>query len=124
MIAIRHAGRDLLDNNRAGEFDLGDEYVKKVIETLKRRCRQADSQRAGETAAHIDRLVDQWYTKARHCQEEKRQLHYQAPDSDKVAERLLCNHGDQIKGLWPTLQSMRNIENSALLKPLCAKRPS
>ena len=44
--------------------------------------------------------------------------------SGLIAERafrrglLLYNHDDKIEGLWPTLQSMRNVENSALLKLL------
>lgn len=118
VIAIRHAGHYLLANNQAGQFNPDHDYVKKVIETLKRRCAQADPKRAGETAAHIDLLVKQWRTEAIHCQTSRIQLNYQAPHNDKAANRLLHNHDDQIKGLWPTLQSMRNVENTALLKPL------
>ena len=118
VIAIRHAGHYLLANNQAGQFNPDHDYVKKVIETLKRRCEQADSERATETAAHIDRLVEQWRAEAAHCQASRIQLNYQAPDKDRAANRLLHNHDDQIKGLWPTLQSMRNVENTALLKPL------
>ena len=118
VIAIRHAGHYLLANNQAGQFNPDHDYVKKVIETLKRRCKQADPERATETASHIDRLVEQWGTEAAHCQTSKIQLKYQAPNKDKAANRLLYNHDDQITGLWPTLQSMRNVENTGLLKPL------
>ena len=44
--------------------------------------------------------------------------------SGLIAERafrrglLLYNHDDKIEGLWPTLHSMRNVENSDLLKLL------
>ena len=118
VIAIRHAGHYLQANNQAGKFNPADDFVRTVIETLKRRCAQADPQRAAETASHIDRLVEQWRAEAAHCQTSKIQLNYQAPDKDKAANRLLHNHDDQIKGLWPTLQSMRNVENTGLLKPL------
>ena len=118
MIAIRHAGHYLLDNNQAGQFKPDHDYVKKVIEELKLRCKRADPQRATETAKHIDHLVEQWRVEAAHCQASKRQLNYQAPDNNNVMNRLLHNHDDQIKGLWPTLQSMRNVENTGLLKPL------
>ena len=118
MIAIRHAGHYLLANNQAGQFNPDHDYVKKVIETLKRRCEQADPERATETAAHIDRLVEQWRTEAAHCNALRIQLNYQAPDNNRAENRLLYNHDDQIKGLWTTLQSMRNVENTALLKPL------
>lgn len=118
VIAIRHAGHYLLANRQAGQFNPADDYVKKVIETLKRRCAEADPERGKETALHIDHLVEQWRAEASQCQTSKNQLHYQGPDKDKNPIRLLCNHDDQIKGLWPTLQSMRNVENTALLKPL------
>jgi superfamily II DNA/RNA helicase len=118
VIAIRHAGHYLLANNRAGQFNSTDDYVKRVIEILKRRCAMADPERATETALHIDQLVEQWRAEVSQCQASKSQLHYQGPDKDKNPKRLLCNHDDRIKGLWPTLQSMRNVENTALLKPL------
>jgi len=118
VIAVRHSCKNLLGNNQAAKFTLSDDGVQKVIETLKRRCAQADPNRTKEIEVHIDRLVDQWRVEAAHCQSSKRQLSYQAPDKDKATDRLLYNHDDSIKGLWPTLQSMRNVENTALLKPL------
>ncbi|MDR3088260.1 MAG: hypothetical protein LBU39_00370 [Desulfobulbaceae bacterium] len=118
VIVIRHAGRLLLGNNKAGKFDSGDDDIKKVVEILKRRCKQADPQRASETVAHIDRLVEQWHREAVLCKEFRRQLNYHERANVNNADRLLYNHDDQIKGLWATLQSMRNVEDSALLKPL------
>lgn len=118
VIAIRHADHYLRSNDQAGKFSSAHDYVKKIVEALKQRCKQADPQRAAETASHIDLLVEQWHAEAAHCHVSKIQLNYQAPDKDKAANRLLHNHDDQIKGLWPTLQSMRNVENTGLLKPL------
>jgi hypothetical protein len=118
VIAIRHAGHYLQADNQAGQFSSDHDYVKKIVEALKQRCKQADPERAAETASHIDRLVEQWHAEAAHCLASKRWLNYQAPDNDKSANRLIHNHDDQIKGLWPTLQSMRNVENTGLLKPL------
>jgi hypothetical protein len=45
-------------------------------------------------------------------------LEYQVPENDNGRDRLLFNHDDRIRGLWPTLQSLRNVENTALLKAL------
>lgn len=118
VIAIRHSGKYLLANNCAGQFDSNHDYVKKIIEALKHRCALADPERSSETASHIDLLVKQWQAEAAHCKTSKIQMNYQTPDMDKVANRLLYAHDDQIKGLWPTLQSMRNVENTGLLKPL------
>lgn len=118
VIAIRHAGGNLRDNNKAGQFSSDHDYVKKIVEALKQRCKQADPQRASETASHLDRLVEEWHAEAASCQAKKIQLNYKESDKDKNADRLLHKHDDQIKGLWPTLDSMRNVENTGLLKPL------
>jgi ATP-dependent helicase YprA (DUF1998 family) len=118
VIAIRHAGQYLLANNKAGQFNSDQDYVKKTVETLKRRCKMADPEREIETALHIDNLVLQWHSEVNHCRASRNELYYQAPDNDKAANRLLYNHDDTIHGLWRTLQSMRNVENTALLKPL------
>jgi hypothetical protein len=118
VIAVRHSCRFLLSNGTAGLFNSADDAVKKTIEILKRRCAQADPDRRAEIEAHIDRLVEQWNEEVRHCQSVKSKLNYQAPDNDKATRRLLFNHEDKIEGLWSTLQSMRNVENTALLKQL------
>ena len=118
VIAVRHSCRHLLANNNAGSFDPADERVAKVIETFKNRCRQADEGRAIETVIHIDKLMYEWKAEVEMCKVSKRQLNYQAPDKDKVTDRLIHNHDDKIKGRWATLQSMRNVEDTALLKPL------
>ncbi len=118
VIAMRHSGKYLLNNNQVGKFNPTDDYVQKVIESLKQRCAKADPERARNTTIHIDRLVEQWHVEVTHCQASRIQLNYQAPDNDKAANRLLYNHDDRIKGRWPTLQSMRNVEHTALLKPL------
>lgn len=118
VIAVRHSCMHLLDDDRAGHFDPDADCVAKVIELLKHRCSQADSERAQETSQHISKLVDQWRAEVLYCQAIKRQLDYHAPDTCQNTNRLLFNYSDRIKGLWPTLQSMRNVENTALLKPL------
>ena len=118
VISIRHACHFLLGNSEAGRFDPTDDCVRKVMEILKERCARADPERASEIALHLEQLADEWHAEARHCKESRRKLNYQAYDNDGATDRLLYNHGDRIRGLWPTLQSMRNVENTALLKPL------
>lgn len=116
VIALRHACALLSDNNSAGSFDPSDECVSKVIETLKARCARADTQRADETAKHLDALVKAWREEVCHCAATRIPLLYQAPSNDKANARLLYSHGDKIRGLWETPNSMRNVENTALLE--------
>lgn len=115
VIALRHSCAFMRANNAAGDFNPVDECVAKVIETLKSRCARADSQRAGETARHLDALVQAWREEANHCAATRVQLLYQAPSNDKANARLLHSYGDKVRGLWETLNSMRNVENTALL---------
>ena len=118
VISIRHSLRPLLGNDRAGHFDSSKPEVQKVIQDLKMRCARADPERKQDIARHIDQLVKEWHDEVASCRDQKRQLHYQARDGEKNNERLLYNHSDKVKGLWPTLQSMRNVEETALLKTL------
>ncbi len=118
VIAIRHSCPDLLANNSAGSFTSRAPHVQKIIETLKHRCEKADARRCRETKENIDRLVHKWHIIAEECRRKNDMLCYRAPDNDKSNERLLYNYGDKIKGIWQALQSMRNVENTALLKTL------
>lgn len=118
VIAVRHGCPSLLKNNCAQAFDPENPAICKIIETLKLRCSFADKERANEIKRHIDRLAQEWQSEAAHCRSVKRQLDYCAPQNINNTNRLLHAHGDKIKGLWPTLNSMRNVEHTALLKPL------
>jgi hypothetical protein len=118
VIAIRHSYDYLLGNDQADNFDLTDERLLQIIETFKKRCAKADKDRAKETSKHIDRIVEQWAAEVKRCEIEKIQLRYHGRDDDKVPSRLLYNHDAKIRGLWPTLQSMRNVEDTALLASL------
>ncbi|MCP4021125.1 MAG: helicase [Desulfobacteraceae bacterium] len=118
VIAVRHGCPHLLNKNQAALFDSDVPITRQVIETLKLRCAQADKERGPEIQRHIERLVQEWKSQADHCKSVKRDLHYSARQKINNANRLLHNHDDRIKGLWPTLQSMRNVENIALLKQL------
>ena len=66
----------------------------------------------------MNALTTEWQEEAARCREARRQLEYQIKDMDNRGDRLLYNHDDRIPGLWPTLQSMRQVENTALLKAL------
>ncbi|MDP7133722.1 MAG: helicase-related protein, partial [Planctomycetota bacterium] len=118
VIAIRHSCSHLLGNEKASEFDPTDDCVQKVIEAFTKRCEKAAPDRKDKIKSHIDQLVELWHREVKHCQVQKTQLWYEVRANHRVAERLLYKHDDIVKGLWPTLQSMRNVENTALLKSL------
>ena len=118
VIAVRHACDDLRGNKSAGSFDKTAPPVRKVIAALKRRCAGAlERRQSAETDAHIDSLAEEWHDEACRCAADKVDLHYHAPARERNAERLLYDHGETgRRGLWMTLQSMRNVESEGVLK--------
>ena len=118
VIAIRHVCAGLRSNKSAGDFDRESSEVMAVIAELKRRCERAAAQTAQgrDTASHLDRLAGQWHDEARRCEQERRQLSYEARSNDRTADRLLYTHGEPRPGLWATLHSMRNVEGTGSLK--------
>ena len=118
VIVMRHGRVGLLNNDAAANFDPDDAQVVKAVEQLKRRCVQSAPDQADEVKRHIDALITEWQIEVERCRNAPRLLEYQVPDKDNGRDRLLYNHDDQIRGLWPTLQSLRNVENTALLKAL------
>ena len=119
VIALRHGGDAWTDNAAAGRFDKGDSQVQAAVEALKRRCRAAAGEAGAETAAHLDRLVDEWADEAARCRRERRGLQYHC--RDKAADSLLVSFESARRGRWRTLNSMRNVEDTAALQ---AERPT
>ena len=118
VIAVRHVCSGLRSNASAGHFDRDAPEVGAVIAELKRRCERAAAEpgQGRDTATHLDRLTAQWHDEARRCEQERRQLNYEAPNDDKKADRLLYTHGESRRGLWATLHSMRNVEGTGALR--------
>ena len=116
VIVVRHVCGKLRENKSAGNFNRDDREVKDVIDRLKLRCEKAAPDLAGEVDAHLDRLVEQWHDEAYNCSANKRKLIYKIYGKEKNADSLLCSYDDDNKSLWPTLQSMRNVENTVVLK--------
>jgi len=118
VIVMRHGGVGLLNNGAAANFDPNDSQVSKAVEQFKRRCVLSSHDQVDEVIGHIDALIAEWQIEVERCRLARRQLEYQVPEKDRGRDRLLYNHDDRIPGLWPTLQSLRNVENTALLKAL------
>ena len=118
VIAVRHSCPQLQGNQHAGKFDPNDPCVARVVQELTKRCARADKGRGDGVAQHLQFLVAQWKDAVECSERNHRRLDYQCSPRDRATDRLLHNHDDKITGLWPTLQSMRNVESTALLKQL------
>jgi superfamily II DNA/RNA helicase len=118
VIAMRHSNIGLLANDMAGSFNLENNSIKKVIKEMKIRCKLAigkNKDTVFKTNAHIDTLAERWWSEVQYCDNNKIKLVYNS--NDKSFNNLICNFNEE-NGLWKTLQSMRNVENAAMLKLL------
>jgi hypothetical protein len=118
VIAIRHADGRLAAREQAGAFDPTNPETEMLIEELKLRCRRADPERGDDTAAHLDRLAALWADAAQRCRDQRERLVYHGGDGDRRDQRLLYSHEARVKGLWATLNNMRTVENTVLVKIL------
>lgn len=118
VLAIRYGIPALLQNDAAVNLNINDAATQQLVEIFIQRCATADPSRQNEVKQHVHELLSAWQGHAERCQLTKRALHYHVHRKDKGADRLLYAHEDDVTGLWPTLQSMRNVESTGLLKGL------
>lgn len=116
VLALRYSVPAIFNNEKAGNFDIENPEIMRVVDLFVRRCVRADPSREKEIRAHIQDLLVAWETQVKLSQTRKVRLYYQKPANERNADRLLYNYGDDVFGLWPTLQSMRNVESTGLLK--------
>lgn len=118
VIAIRHSNIGLLNNTTAADFDKDNELIKKVIKEMKIRCKLAigiNKEVFKKTEEHLNTLVSEWDSEVHYCKKNRIKLMFNS--NDRNFNNVICNFENK-NGLWQTLQSMRNVESSALLKLL------
>lgn len=118
VIAVRHATDELTANEQAQAFDPTLPETAKLIEELIRRARKADPERGDQTEAHLRRLIAHWSDCVRRAGEQRQRLTYSGTDRDRRDLRLLYAHDARVTGEWVTLQNMRNVEKTGLIKIL------
>jgi hypothetical protein len=132
VIAVRHGVPRLTDNENAGRFNPDDPDVAQSIDILARRTAAALSppadasprqlalaqERKQAVTRHLDDLADEWRAAAEQASARGERLLYAKSGKDQKDKRLLYAHGAPVRGLWETLNSMRNVENEALVKLL------
>lgn len=124
IIALRFSDIGLLENNKAGHMNLESKEVKSVIRTFKKRIKDAIQQgsritdqeksKLNKVEKLVDELLEQWRSEIEF--NEYSNLVYNS--KDRGTSNLICNFEEsEGNGIpWPTLQSMRNVENVALTR--------
>ena len=114
VILMRHAG-GLPKERDASKFDPQNEIHKGLIERLKTRVRQAVPEiNRQEALDFIDYRVMEWAGKAAAAAEGKPLVYNSKPGKQFVS--LLCSFDKKVDGAWPTLNSMRHVENECVIR--------
>ena len=123
VMSLRYLCQHLRHNRGAshvGEYELDEERIRSLLlRRLKKACTAPIMQ--GELGKHLDQLYQTWLDKARDCKTRRRALVYDGSKHKKDADCLLKGSGDSELGLWSTLNSMRNVEESTTIKCGIAK---
>ena len=119
VLAVRHSEHGLIRNSHAEQFDVSNVEIAKLLQHLKVRIKSALIGNARDKKmvlddcdAHLHKLVKEWENEIVSATN----LRYKA--SDKSAQSLLIAFDDRKggAGLWPTLNSMRNVEKTGLFE--------
>jgi len=117
--AIRHSENGLIKNSDAEKFDVSDVLILKTLRLIKARIKSALLGSASEKQQIVEdcelqlkKIADEWTSEIGLSTN----LRYSA--ADKSADSLLVAFEQHNKGvgLWPTLNSMRNVEKTGLFE--------
>lgn len=115
VIVLRHSLSFMAGDNDARNFDKNNLHIQSAVQAFINRCSEADPERQQEIENHVKQIVDEWH----HIVDTDvdNSVCYSVVD-DKSKQSLLYRHGQSERGVWATLQSMRNVENTGLVKLL------
>ncbi len=118
VIALRYSCEHLLENGGASRIGSCDAKEKRIVSRLLRRCHAACGEQAllDEIGMNLDQLLEAWQDLAATKRKQRRKLNYQVNSGSRAASRLLKPMESSQPGLWRTLNSMRSVEQSAMLK--------
>ena len=118
VIALRYLCDQLMNNDGALKIGEQERREKRILTQLANRFRRACSDPTIQTRVqeHLSQLYQTWLDKADGSKKRFRDLWYDVPANKNDADRLLKSAESSVTGVWDTLNSMRNVEESAKLK--------
>ena len=117
--AVRHSENGLIQNADAEKFDVSNVSISKVIQLMRIRIKSAllgnskEKQLTLEDCeAHLTKLIDEWANEITLVTN----LRYKSPDKSTSSLLIAFDERKGGNGLWPTLNSMRNVEKTGLFE--------
>jgi len=112
VILVRHWAGLALDED-AVLFDMRDERIQHLVRVLLKRARETDPDEHEATVQHLESLIHEWHNRASGARGARKKFFYR-PESGRAHKSLLTHFGKKGEG-WPTLDSMRNVDDESLL---------
>ena len=121
VIALRYSCKYLVGNCHASKIGIEENREKEVINQLLKRFKSACPNQIelhDSIRDDINELYESWVSIATKCNDSSRGLCYDVSESRNDADRLLSDPESEFSDSppWPTLHSMRNVEESAVLE--------
>ncbi|HHX10950.1 MAG TPA: helicase [Firmicutes bacterium] len=105
----RHCLDGLSRDNKAGNFSAEHQELHRINEAIIERARSVMPEEAESTASQLDSLIEEWSQIAKS---------YEAVWYSRRTPRILYPAYKAKDGLWPTMQSMRNVDVPSNIKVL------
>ncbi len=118
VTAMRYLGDHLTDNTDALKIGEQEGIEKNILVQLTNRLTSACPDPITQIQVHeqLNQLYQTWLDKAEESKIRRRELRYHVPENLTDSDRLLKSAESSAKGVWHTLNSMRNVEESAMLQ--------
>lgn len=114
FVAVMRLAGDIPKNDDACNFNPDNTISSKLIARFIERTGKADPTSAEDTLKHLSSIINQWQAIIVESQETGRPLRYEKGGNQFTA--LLCTLEKKEDGLWPTLNSMRNVDSECLIR--------
>ena len=97
-------------NDAAGEFDMHDPEIARVLGLLADVAKRVDPDEADRTSEQLEHLATHWHALAQQARDNGQSLYYRAPGKESMSLlRDFAGHGEG----WETLNSMRSVDRQA-----------
>ena len=103
------------ENDDAERFDPNDTVMDSLLSMLELRMIRAEPDEANAITETIKQITSDWIEEIERAASENQPLRYYSKAGRQFAS-LLYQFGRKQQGLWPTLNSMRHVDQESLLK--------
>jgi hypothetical protein len=115
IILMRFAG-SIGENEDAGKFNMDDQTISNLVLRLKERMSLAEPSVKNEIQKSVDELCEEWRATIEEAKRNNKRLQYDSSKAGRQFRALMCFFNQESDGKWPTLNSMRNVDQESRIR--------